>query len=92
MGQKNRCDSLANALRSALVQSRLPNAPSAGVGKNAIKASKIKRIPHAGCHNSGWNAENDKQILVLISNRPDLVKNMMCGGLNGYSGGNKIRP
>ena len=60
-----------------------PIAPSVGVGKKAISASNIKRIPHAGCHNSGWYALKLKQILVFVSNRPLGVKKMICGGLYG---------
>mmetsp|Transcript_29607 Transcript_29607/g.45360 ORF Transcript_29607/g.45360 Transcript_29607/m.45360 type:complete len:206 (+) Transcript_29607:595-1212(+) len=35
------------------VQSSAPIAPSAGVGKKLMSASRINRIPQAGCHNSG---------------------------------------
>ena len=62
--------------------------PSAGVGKKLMRASKIKRIPHAGCHNSGWYALKLKQTFVFVSNLPDGVKNIICGGFKGYSGGN----
>mmetsp|Transcript_42180 Transcript_42180/g.47948 ORF Transcript_42180/g.47948 Transcript_42180/m.47948 type:complete len:109 (-) Transcript_42180:169-495(-) len=62
-------------------------APSAGDGRKAISASIMRRTPQAGCHNSGWKALKDKHIFFLISNLPDGVKNIMCGGLNGYSGG-----
>jgi hypothetical protein len=67
-------------------------APSAGVGKKLISASRINRIPHAGCHSSGWYAEKDKHTLTLVSNLPDGVRNRMEGGLKGYSGGSRILP
>ena len=92
IGQENSILFLANRRLSSLLQSREPIAPSAGVGKKLMRASKIRRIPHAGCHNSGWKAENDKQTFVFVSNRPDGVKKIILGGLNGYSAGRRIRP
>ena len=57
-----------------------------------INASNINRIPHAGCHNSGWYALKLRQIFVFVSNRPDGVRNIMCGGLKGYSAGSFFVP
>jgi hypothetical protein len=60
--------------------------------KNDSNASNINRIPHAGCHNSGWYALKLRQIFVFVSNRPDGVRNIMCGGLKGYSAGSFFVP
>ena len=34
----------------------------------------------------------ERQIFVMVSNLPDGVRSMNDGGLNGYSGGRRIRP
>ena len=46
-------DLAASRFRSVEDQSKAPMAPSAGVGRKLIKASKMSRIPHAGCQSSG---------------------------------------
>lgn len=76
-GQQNSTDLAARRFRSAELQSKAPIAPSAGDGRKAIRASKIRRMPQAGCHNSGWKAEKDRQIFVCVSKRPDGVKKTM---------------
>ena len=67
-------------------------APSAGVGRKLISASRMSRTPHAGCHSSGWCAEKERQTFTPVSKRPDGVRKTMFGGLKGYSGGRSIRP
>mmetsp|Transcript_16876 Transcript_16876/g.38902 ORF Transcript_16876/g.38902 Transcript_16876/m.38902 type:complete len:310 (-) Transcript_16876:353-1282(-) len=86
-GQQYETDFFANRFRSSEVQSKDPTAPSAGVGRKAMRASRIRRIPQAGCHSSGWKAVKLRQIFVWVSKRPEGVKKTICGGLKGYSGG-----
>ena len=57
-----------------------------------LSASIIVRIPHAGCHSSGWKLLIDRQIFLFVSNLPFGVNNMMLGGENGQLSGSIIRP
>mmetsp|Transcript_23726 Transcript_23726/g.94097 ORF Transcript_23726/g.94097 Transcript_23726/m.94097 type:complete len:266 (-) Transcript_23726:385-1182(-) len=47
-------DLIASARRSSGRHWSAPIAESAGVGKNATRASRMVRMPHAGCQCSGW--------------------------------------
>mmetsp|Transcript_18255 Transcript_18255/g.33082 ORF Transcript_18255/g.33082 Transcript_18255/m.33082 type:complete len:203 (-) Transcript_18255:277-885(-) len=52
-GQQNDTLFFAKRFRSSGVQSSAPIAPSAGGGKKLMSASRMRRIPHAGCQSSG---------------------------------------
>ena len=82
----------ARRRRSSGFQSRAPIAPSVGVGKKEIRASRSRRIPQAGCQCSGWYAVAERQIFTPTWNLPLGVRNTMFGGLNGYVAGRRISP
>ena len=50
--------------------SRLAIAPWAGVGRKPMMAIRAVRIDQLGRHDSGWWPEMDRQIFLLVSNRP----------------------
>lgn len=92
LGQHHVWDSLARARRWAAGMSSAPTAPSPLVGMKLTSASKIRRMPQAGSHVSGWYAEMLRQTFILVSNRPLGVSRMMDGGRKGYSVGSRMRP
>jgi len=53
-GQHHSVLFFASFFRSSALQSRAPMAPSPGVGKKEMRASRMRRIPQAGCQDSGW--------------------------------------
>ena len=53
-GQQKSTLFFANLFLSSLVQSKAPIAPSPFVGRKETSASRMRRMPHAGCHSSGW--------------------------------------
>ena len=59
---------------------------------NALTARSAVRTLQEGCQCSGWCWVMERQIFVMVSNLPDGVRSMNDGGLNGYSGGRRIRP
>lgn len=58
----------------------------------AMSAMSALRTLHDGCHDSGWCEEMDRQIFMLVSNRPLGVSITKAGGLKGYSAGMMMRP
>ena len=62
------------------------------LGKKAMRAVMMVRMPHAGCQCSGWCAETERQIFLPTVNRPDALSGAIDGGLKGYSAGSVMRP
>lgn len=52
----------------------------------------IAFILTAGLQLSGWKEVNEKHKFVFVSKRPDLVRSLTLGGLNGYSFGSNSTP
>ena len=82
-GQAQVRDSAASAWRSSGRHSSAPIALSVGVGKKAMSASTMVRMPQAGCQCSGWKDVALRQIFFPTSKRPDALRSMIDGGLNG---------